>query len=72
MEKRSLLNGNTWCPQGMLLMYMEVTDVINLKGVDSSLVFIFLFIYFFFYKLDLFIYFLSKQWQTSLVFKNKN
>ena len=43
MEKRSLLNGNTWCPQGMLLMYMEVTDVINLKGVDSSLVFIFLF-----------------------------
>ena len=47
MEKRSLLNGNTWCPQGMLLMYMEVTDVINLKGVDSSLVFIFLFIYFF-------------------------
>ena len=61
MEKRSLLNGNTWCPQGMLLMYMEVTDVINLKGVDSSLVFIFLFIYF-----------LSKQWQTSLVFKNKN
>ena len=26
MEKRSLLNGNTWCPQGTLLTYMEVTE----------------------------------------------
>lgn len=33
-KKKSLLNSNTWSPQGMLLTYKEVTEVMQLKGAD--------------------------------------